>query len=258
MFTPILSLLLAQAAVSVQPVEQDRLQLCLEQARTDPATAIATADGWLAEAAGAERSLPGQCLGSAYVSLLRWDAAQAAFLAARDARPAEDGAIRARLGAMAGNAALAAGDHAAALAALDRALADAAQGGGGESELAGTIAADRARALVGLGREDEAAAMLEQARRNAPQQAEVWLLSATLARRQDALEEAQGYIETAAALAPDDPAIGLEAGLIAALDGRDDTARTSWRSVIAAAPGSPESVAAGEYLAQLDGAPPSR
>lgn len=256
MLLPVLSLLFAQAAAP-PTLDEDRLTVCLDQARSDPASAIAAADAWLAETAGPQRSLPRQCLGTAYVSLLRWDAAQAAFLAGRDERPATDHAGRARLGAMAGNAALAAGEHEGALAVFDRALADAREADI-SAALAGTIAADRARALVALGREDEAGAMLADARRDAPQQADVWLLSATLARRLDDLAQAQAHIETAAALAPDDAAIGLEAGLIAALTGRDDAARASWRSVIATHPASPESTAAAEYLAQLDGAPPAR
>ena len=250
-------LLAAQAAASAPPtLEQDRLTVCLDQARTDPATAIVTADTWLAEATGAQRSAPQQCLGTAYVSLLRWDAAEGAFVAARDAQPADRALERAKLGAMAGNAALGAQHAAAALPLLDQALVDARAAS--QTELAGSIAADRARALVALDREEEAGAALADARRDAPQLANVWLLSATLARRLDALDEAQGYIETAAALAPQDAAVGLEAGVIAALGGRDDVARASWRSVIDMAPTSPAASTAANYLAQLDGAPPSR
>jgi hypothetical protein len=131
--------------------EQARLTLCLEQARTDPATAIDTAGLWLKEAHDTGRALPQQCLGQAYVSLLRWDAAQAAFLAARDAALAGDHAVRARLGAMAGNAALAGNDFAAALADLDAAASEAGQAG--DNPLAGSILSDKARALVGLKRD---------------------------------------------------------------------------------------------------------
>ena len=144
-FLPSLALLFAQAAAAVPPpVEQDRLALCLDEARRDPATAIVTADAWLDEAHGAGRALPQQCLGQAYVSLLRWDAAHAAFLAGRDALAETARADRARLGAMAGNAALAEEKYDAALAAFDTALGDAAMGG--DTPLAGTISADRARA----------------------------------------------------------------------------------------------------------------
>src|SRR6185312_5629758 len=109
--------------------EQARLTLCLDQARKDPATAITTAGLWLNEAHDAGRALPQQCLGQAYVSLLRWDAARTAFLAARDSALAGEYAVRARLGAMAGNAAIAGKDLAAALADLDKAAADAGLAG---------------------------------------------------------------------------------------------------------------------------------
>jgi hypothetical protein len=99
------ALFAAQAAAAEIPVEQDRLQVCLGEARRDPTTAISNASQWLGEAEGAERALPQQCLGQAYVSLLRWDAAENAFRAARDA--SIDPLARARLGAMAGGRSLA-------------------------------------------------------------------------------------------------------------------------------------------------------
>lgn len=248
---PSLVLLLSQtAAAAPPPIEQDRLTLCLEEARRDPATAIVTADAWLAEAHGAGRALPQQCLGQAFVSLLRWDAAHAAFLAARDALAETARADRARLGAMAGNAALAEEKYEAALAAFDSAVGDAAMASDGA--LVGAIAADRARALVALGRTDDASGALEQARSNAPQDEEVWLLSATLSRRLGDLAAASGQIATAAALAPGNPAIGLEAGVIAALAGNDDAARRSWSSVLSIAPESPEATSARAYLRQLE------
>ena len=58
----------------------------------------------------------------------------------------------------------------------------------------------------------------------------------------------------AAHLAPTDPAIGLEAGVIAMLAGRRDAAAASWRSAIAAAPTSPEAEAARGYLDEIGGA----
>jgi tetratricopeptide (TPR) repeat protein len=157
---------------------------------------------------------------------------------------------RARLAAMAGNAALAGDRPAAALAAFDLAITDARAGAA--PALAGELSADRARALVALDRSEEAAAALAIARRDAPQFAPGWLLSATLARWLGQLDEAQGLIEAAAALAPRDPAIGLEGGLIAALAGRDAAARQSWKSVLATAPESAEATTARTYLAQLD------
>ncbi len=243
------ALALAQAASALPAVEHERLALCQAAARSDPPTALVTASQWLAEAHGPGRSAPQQCFGVAYVSLLRWDAAHDAFLAARDALGNVDPAGRARLAAMAGNAALAGGLQAAALAAFDLARGDAAQAG--DAGLGAGIEADRARALVALGRTGEAGEALERARADAPQDAAIWLLSATLSRREGRVEDASAQIRTAAALAPQDPAVALEAGLIAALAGQDEAALAHWRSVGALAPDSAEARIAATYLARL-------
>lgn len=247
----LLLFLVQDGAAAPQPprsVAEDRLTVCLEQARTDPAGAIAAASGWSGEASGAETSYPQQCLGLAYSMLLRWDAAEAAFLAAREAAGAADPFRRARLATMAGNAALAGERAADALAALDLAAADAAAAGDGG--LRAMVEADRARAMVMQGREGEAEAALAAARTLDPQSPFAWLLSATLARRLGKLEDAQGHIETAAALSPDYPEIGLEAGVIAMLAGRSEAAEASWRSVIELAPDSEAAASARAYLAQ--------
>ena len=243
------SLLFAQIAAPAT-LADDRLRICMSQARNDPATAIGTANAWLEEAVEVERSYPRQCLGFAYTSLLRWEAARDAFVTARDVRAAADFTGRARLGGMAGNAAIAAEDFGGALAILDAAQADALAGG--RAQLAGTIAADRARAFVGLEQDEQATAALENAREWAPQVADVWLLSATLARRMNDLASAQAHIRTANLLAPQNAAIGLEAGLIAALSGDDTAARTAWQSVIAVDREAPEAATARAYLAQLE------
>lgn len=230
----------------------DQLKECLDQAQNDPTAAIARASEWLAKAQGPERAEAQQCLGQANVALLRWQAAQDAFLAARNAAQPNAYPARARLGAMAGNAALAGNDPTAALGELDKALADATLAD--DKPLAGSIGADKARALVALGRNDEAAKTLEQARLDAPQDPAVWLLSATLSRRTGNLTAARGEIVTAASLDASDPAIGLEAGVIAELAGDETAARNSWQAVVTAAPDSPEAKSAAAYLAQTGGA----
>lgn len=251
-FSLLAPLVLAQAsplALGPPTLEEDRLRACMIEARADPAAAITTASQWLEGLSGASIGAPQQCLGFAYMGLLRWDAAAAAFIAARDARLVDDKTGRARLGAMAGNAALAGERREAALALLQQAGADAAAAGDGP--LGGSIAADRARAFVGLGRLLDGAQALASARELSPQDAGIWLLSATLARRMEDLESARGWIAIAAALDPANPAIGLEAGVIAALSGGDDVARTSFQSVIDLAPRSAEAETARQYLAQL-------
>jgi Flp pilus assembly protein TadD len=270
----VLALLLAQVGPSVRPLPHERAaeplrpprrpeaqtqpsapttpsdqQMCLDLAENTPDEASDAAEAWLAKAQGPERALAGECLGIALTRQNRFEDAQNAFRNARDA--ATDKLLRARLGAMAGNAALAHGDAAAALAALDIAHDDA----GTDKALAGGIAIDRARALVALKRNDEAAAALAEARTAQPDNAQAWLLSATLSRRMNKLAEAQAQIEKAAELLPVDPEIGLEAGVIAMLSGREAAARRSWQSVVTAAPDSEAAATAKNYLAQLSPAP---
>ncbi|HEY6815363.1 MAG TPA: hypothetical protein VI168_07490 [Croceibacterium sp.] len=227
-------------------VADDRLAICLERARTDPTTAIVQASAWAGEASGADASFPQQCLGFAYAMLLRWEAAERAFLAAREA--ATDSFRRARLATMAANAALAQERAADALVSLDLAGNDAAAAA--DDGLRAMVEVDRSRALVIQGLEAEAEATLAAARTLDAQSPFAWLLSATLARRLGKLDEAQNFIETAAALSPDYPEVGLEAGVIAMLAGRQDAAEASWRSVIELAPNSEAAASARSYLAQ--------
>jgi tetratricopeptide (TPR) repeat protein len=246
----------AAAPAPVTPRSRTAVEECMSAARSDPPGAVDMAEGWLAQAKGPDIAPAQFCLGSAQAALGHWDEAETAFLAGRDAAAASDTRLRAQLGAMAGTMALTQGEAARALAALDKAHADALAAS--DAELGGDIAVDRSRALVALKREDEAAKALAEARTASPKNADAWLLSATLSRRQNLLTEAQAQIETAAQLDPVDPAIGLEAGVIAVLSGRDEAARRSWQSVLAAAPDSDAAKTATDYLAQLDsGAKPA-
>lgn len=237
---------------SVPPVSraQSRLEACILLALTDATSALAEAALWQEGSTGTDLSYALQCQGQALVFLLRWRAAADAFLAARDARPAEAHAPRARLGTMAGNALFAAGDHGSALNLLDTARTDAIASGDGT--LAGGIDVDRARPLVALGRDSEAEYALQQARQSAPQNPEAWLLSATLARRQGRLAQAESWIGTALALDPANGEMLLESGLIFALLGRDGRARENWRALIALSPDSQNAATARDYLRQLD------
>ena len=234
--------------------EPGRLGQCLRNVDDDAEAAEDAARAWLKQAPGSQGAEPLLCLGMAQAAQEDWEEAEKSFLAGRELAAASDHALRARLGAMAGNAALAQGAPERALAALDAAHGDAKRsdaGAGGDPHLPGDIAMDRARALVALKRDGEAAAALVEARMLSPNNPQAWLLSATLSRRMGKLVQAQGQIRTAADLLPTDPEIGLEAGVIAVLAGHDEAARTSWQSVIAAAPDSPQAKAAKTYLAQL-------
>lgn len=232
-----------------------RMSDCLAQAAADPGAAIETANTWAQTVKGQAAVDPARCRGIALGNLGRWNEATEALTMARDMESMRH--LRAQYGAMAGNAALAAGNPTLAEALLKRAQADASIM---PARFGGDIAIDRARALVSLKREDEAAAALSEGRNTSPSNPAAWLLSATLLRRQAKLGEAQAMIEKAAALAPLDPDIGLEAGVIAVLGGRDFAARRSWQSVLAAAPGSDQARTAQQYLDQLgpDTAPSTR
>ncbi len=235
-------------------VTSSRLQDCLALAASDPAAALTLADGWAQTVKGAPAADPAHCRGVALGAQGNWSAAEQAFGAARDfARLSQ---ARARYGAMAGNAALAAGDAVRADAAFAGAYADARSAA--DPQLAGDIAIDRSRALIALHRESEAVTALSEARTASADNATGWLLSATLARRQGQLGQAQQWIERAASLTPADPAVGLEAGIIAVLAGREAAARKSWQSVVALAPDSPEAKTAKAYLDQLGPASPLR
>jgi tetratricopeptide (TPR) repeat protein len=235
---------------SAAPAQPTTLQQCLQLAMERPSDAIGVADEWLMTAkTQSDRAQASQCLGMAMTRIEAWPVAAKSFLIARDNTPANERGERGRLGALAGNAWFVAGELDQALAALDQAHGDAAAAG--DAKLDGVIQIDRARTLVALGRQDEAVQALAEARRLVPENAQAWLLSATLSRRQGKLAEAQTQIERASDLFPIDPEIGLEAGVIAVLSGRDEAARLSWLSVIKTAPGSPAAKTAQGYLDQL-------
>jgi len=238
-------------AVPPPPAPQSsQLQNCLHLAMTNPSDGIEEAEGWLAAAkTPTDRAGAKQCKAMALTRIDGWDEAATLFLSAREDTPASEPDERARLGALAGNAFLVQGNTAAALDALDHALGEAQTVA--DHKLIGVIQIDRARALVMLGRTADASSALEEARNDLPDNSQAWLLSATLSRREGKLGEAQNQIERAAALMPVDPEIGLEAGVIAVLSGRDEAARKSWQSVIVAAPKSDFAKTAQSYLDQL-------
>ena len=239
----------AAAQDAPQSAAPSRLTQCLQRTRQDPQAALDYAQAWRETASETELAQSAHCAGLALVRLQRFDDALRIFDAAREEVVAGNPAYRARLGGMAGHAALAGGDAEAALAQFDSAIIDAI--GGADASLAAGLEIDKARALVTLERNEEAVAALERARGADADDPRAWLLSATLSRRMDRLPEAQAQIEQAVLLAPQDPAIGLEAGVIAALSGRTMQARQSFESVIAVAPESDEATRARKYLEQL-------
>ena len=235
--------------------EQDRLAYCLQKAATDPDAAMVEAQTWLGESRDSGQQVrANQCLGMLRSNAGDFDGALEAFAQAVSGVPKEQEVAAVPLMAMAGNAALAGGNAEQALGWFDRALAIK---GFADNAALGAMQSDRSRALVALGRLAEAGGALDEAHRLAPEDPEGWLLSATLARRNGELDRAQRDIEIAAKYGPRDPQVGLEAGVIAVLSGRDDAARKSWESVVSADKDGDAGKTARAYLEQLGPAPKS-
>lgn len=225
-------------------LDADRFDRCHDIATEDPVAGMAEAQRWIIEGGG---FVARQCLGFAQAKGTLYDAATESFAqAAGEAEVARDWRA-ANLWAQAGNAALAAGDPERAMRHLDAALVQGRLTGVqlGEAHL------DRARAALALQQWSAARADLDLAAQHAAQDPLVWLLSATLARRQDNLARAQADITVAAQLGPRDPAIALEAGNIAAAGDRLDAAQRSWESAVALGGDAPAATAARARLQEL-------
>lgn len=229
----------------IPPEHAARFQACIDAAATAPDDGIAEAEKWRIEGGGFYAR---QCLGFAYARAERWTAAVVALeQAAEEAERSGDRTHSARLWAQAGNAALAGGNPARAREDLDAALARGLPDGidKGEAFL------DRARALVALGDLAQARESIDHAMELAPQDPLGWLLSATLARRQDQMTLAQAHIARAVKMSPDDASVALEEGNIAVLTGHEDVARAAWSRAARLAPDAPAGKAAADNLARL-------
>jgi tetratricopeptide (TPR) repeat protein len=214
-----LPLLLALAAAPAGPADtaERRTRDCLALARSAPALAASRARIWLGEGGGIAAA---QCLGLALTAQEKWTDAAAAFeAAAKDAEARQD-KRRGELLAQAGNAWLAAGESGKARTALEAALATGLL----TPQLEGEAHLDLGRAAVAAGDGAGARIHIDKGLELVPSDAFAWYLSAALARKQDDLPRAQKDIAKAAGLAPDDPAILLEAGNIAGASGERDAA----------------------------------
>jgi tetratricopeptide (TPR) repeat protein len=245
-------ILLLLAAVATTPTAAEaRFAACVTLSEHDPAKALAEAGSWQTTGGGV---LAQQCAGVAYAAQKRWLPAAAAFeQAAREAERSRDGRA-ARLWVQSGNAALAAGDFARARSALDTAII----GGQLTGAEAGEAYLDRARACVALGAPAPARADIDKALQLTPADPLAWLLSATLARRQNDLSRATKDIEEASRRSPDDASVALEAGNIAVLSGSDAAARAAWQAAVKASPDSPAGKAAAASLLRLGASPAAK
>lgn len=228
----ILPLLIAlqTAAGPASDAAEKRFEACAALTKSDPEKALAEANAWRVGG-----GLPARmCLGLAYVALERWGPAAITFeQAATEAEIQRDGRA-ANLWVQAGNAALAGEDPAKARGYFNRALALPVLAG----EMRGEVHLDRARAGVAIGDLAAARADLDEAVKLVPRDPMAWLLSATLARRQDDAARAQKDIAEATRLAPQEAPIAYEEGNIAALAGNMEKAKAAWTR---AATGDPKS-----------------
>jgi len=220
--------------------EKQRYDVCLSQVRSAPEMAIETANAWRIEGGGVAAR---HCLALAQMAQQDFSAAIKSFAAAALASEAANDGQAAALWGQAGNAALLAGNYDAAVGHLTTAVAEAA----GSAKADPLI--DRARAYVELKRDKEAMADLERATVAAPENAFGWLLKATLARRTGDLPLAEAAILEAGRRAPADADVEVEAGNIAAAQGKADLARAAWQAAVATDPDSTAGRAAAKALA---------
>jgi tetratricopeptide (TPR) repeat protein len=226
---------------------------CLALANESPVRGADFARGWRETARGEELAESAHCLGFVHVRSGKFGEAMASFATAygeaRGGTDAERFEYRARLAGMAGHAAIASGDPESGADWLEKALVDARMVS--PPQLASEIAADLARTQVELGRNTKAAATLAGARRLNPPSGEVWLLSATLARREGQLAEARSMIDQALSVSPAGLPVLLEAGVISALLGDTQKAANYFSTIETLAPGSQEAITAKRYHQQL-------
>lgn len=238
----VLALLATAPLATMAGGDAARFNTCTALIKADPVAAVPQAEAWATTA----RTVPArQCLGLAYVGAARWTSAATAFeQAAGDAQAQGDGRA-AILWSLAGNAAIATDDPARARSDLDRAV----QLPGLAIAMRGEAFLDRARADVALKDLAVARTDLDQGMRLVPADPFGWLLSATLARRQNDLVRAEKDIGEALRLASDDASVALEAGNIAAANGVIDAARIAWEKAVELAPKEPAGQAAAAALA---------
>lgn len=234
-----LGLIALPAMAAPTTADKQRYDLCLSQARSQPDMAIDTANAWRIEGGGVAAR---HCLALALLGRADYAAAIKNFEAAALASEAAKDGQAPVLWAQAGNAALLANRNDEAVTYLSTAIAEAAGSAKAEPLI------DRARAYVELGKTSEAMADLDRVTAIAPANPTGWLLQATLARRLADLPKAEAAILAAAKLDPSDADIQLEAGNIAAAQGRHELARQAWQAAADAAPGEPAGVAAAKAL----------
>lgn len=241
----------AVQAVQAAPMAGDRSRYsaCLALVATQPQQAITQAQAWRIEGGGV---MARHCLALGELEIRDYTAALKSFEGAAAASEAAADGMAVTIWSQAGDAAMRAGQPEAAVRYLTKAIDGA--GGVTLSPKAGAqLRVDRARALVDLKRDKDAAADLAAATATAPDVPFGWLLKATLARRMGDMKLAEASILEAAKRDPDSGDVQLEAGNIAAVQGNKELARAAWTAAVAVDPDAPAGIAAAKALAANSG-----
>lgn len=210
-------------------VRARRLLDCIRTAGSDPQAAIAEGARWLVADGGIEAEL---CTGAGYEAAQDWDSASRAYRRGYDLAVTAQDTRRLGILANVGRMELRAGDAEGAVRDFTTVLADTEI----RDEMRGNVLAERAQAQVALENGDAAQGDLIAAQALLPNDSGIWLLSATLARRQGDLDAAGDFIDRALELDQTDPSILLEAGNIAIRLNAYDVARQAWTRAHAADP----------------------
>lgn len=221
-----------------------RLLNCVRLAGSDPAAAIAEGARWALIDGGIEAEL---CLGVGYENSSNWGSAELAYMRAHGLAAASEDTRATAILANAGRMALRNGDAAAARERFGAVLADP----GLSDTVRGNVLIERAQAHVAQEDGDAAQTDLIAAQALLPNDSAVWLLSATLARRQGDFDTAGDFIDRALELDQTDPANLLEAGNIAIGLNAYEIAQQAWSRAAAADPDGPSGQAATRNLERL-------
>lgn len=229
------------------PQDEARFEDCLTQAPKNPIRAERDAGVWLLED---DSYLARYCLALAQAEQQSWSAAEGNFAQAAQEAARQSDPRAARIWVLAGNAAMASGKAQGAVGSFTAALAVARLSDASRAD----VLVERARAYVGLENAVAARTDLDEALQLSPGNATIWLLSATLARREGGLARATSDIAKAAELMPDDPAVLLEQGNIAYFSDDDDAARVHWGRASRLDPKGDIGKLAAERLARINAA----